>query len=191
MGDVVKPEEVSGPPQPVASGVAGKAGGNPPRGTATRRGRGGSSAEKGASAARREVTYRDCTFNISGVSPEVACALLNANAPRKKPSTPRAKKPCQRDVGRGRDTTAILTKMCDDLLRDADDSEGSPYRAGTPPLDQDSEKRTSETGSTKRRSPTPHVPDEYEVLAEGFVQTQQPSEGTHDLSGLNDPKANS
>lgn len=190
MGEVVKPEELSGPPTAVASGVVNKASGNPPRGTATRRGRGGSSADKGNNTARREVTYRDCTFNISGVAPEVACALLNANAPRKKPSTPRAKKQCRADVDRVDRSTAILTKMCDDLLRDADHGDRSPYGVGTPPLDQDIEKR-SETSSGKRRSSSPHIPDEYEVLAEGIITTQQPTQRSDDQSHSDDQKKNS
>lgn len=173
MGDVVKPEELPGPAKPVASRVADKNGGNPPRGTATRRGRGGSSADKGSSATRREVTYHDCTFNISGITPEVACALLNANAPRKKPSTPRAKKPCNRAVATAPDTTGVLTKMCDDLLRDAEDGTSSPHRAGSPLTEQDS-KEGGATVPSKRRSPSPDLTDHYEVLAEGII-SQQPT----------------
>lgn len=190
MGEVVKPEELSGSVKPVASPVAGKAGGNPVRSTPTRRGRGGSTADKGTSTARREVTYHDCTFNISGITPEVACALLNANAPRKKPSAPRAKRQCKRDVGSTIDPTSILTKMCDDLIRDVDNGESSPYRVGTPPLEQDFKKR-SEASASKRRSPSPELPDEYEVLAEGVLNTQQPSQGPHDQGHSSDSKADS
>jgi len=178
MGDVVKPEELPGPAKPVASRVADKNSGNPPRGAPTRRGRGGSSADKGAASTRREVTYHDCTFNISGITPEVACALLNANAPRKKPSTPRAKKPCQRGVEKASDTTNVLTKMCDDLLRDAEDGPSSPHRTGSPLTEQDSKDR-NETVPGKRRSPSPDLTAEYEVLAEGII-SQQPTVRTDD-----------
>ena len=174
MGDVVKPEELPSTAKAVASGVPSKASGNPPRSTTTRRGRGGSSADKGTSAARREVTYHDCTFNISGITPEMACALLNTNAPRKKPSTPRAKKQRGAAVDRASDTTSVLTKMCDDLLRDAEDCPSPPYGNSPSPHDQGIKDR-NETSAGKRRSASPSIADEYEVLADGVIQTQQPS----------------
>lgn len=169
MGDVEGTDAVDRPPKPVAPRAAAKADGIVHRGTATRRGRGGSSADKGGAGTRREVTYHDCTFNISGITPEVACAILNANAPRKKPPPRRAKNLRAATMGATDGTDELFAQICDDLLRDAQDRSSPSHGAGASPPEQDIEK-PSEPGIHKRRSsPASESLEADEVLASGTV----------------------
>ena len=85
-----------------------------------------------AAAARREVAYNNCTFNISGITPEVAYTLLNTPQPRKRSSAKRNQANSSITLGTGEDTPGLLDSLCDELLADAEARSRTARRTPTP-----------------------------------------------------------